>query len=162
NTLAAAAVIPPAPADTAPLLRNAFRPATPSLFRSMRDDLGGFFSTDTAKVLGVFAIGGLAARTFDRASVEDTREHLSKGAANVGNWGGSFYVQTGSAFAAYAIGRGTGNQRLASIGGDLFRAQMLSELFVEGTKLAVGRRRPDGSNSQSFPSGHSASAFATA
>jgi membrane-associated phospholipid phosphatase len=34
--------------------------------------------------------------------------------------------------------------------------------MVQGVKLAAHRQRPDGSDNYSFPSGHSASAFATA
>src|SRR5262245_37196400 len=102
-----------------------FRPATPSLFGSMGHDVTNFFSTDTAKVLGVFALGGLTAHSFDRASVEDTSERLSKGSANIGNIAGSLYVQAGAGLATYAIGRATGNQAVASLGGDLVRAQVL-------------------------------------
>jgi membrane-associated phospholipid phosphatase len=128
----------------------------------MAHDVPTFFSSDTAKVLTVFALGGLTAHSFDRASVEDASERLSKGFANVGNIAGQMYIQAGAGLAAYAIGRATGNQRAASLGGDLIRAQVLTQLFVQGTKLAVGRQRPDGSDSMSFPSGHSASTFATA
>ena len=128
----------------------------------MGHDVTGFFSSDTAKVLAAFAVAGLAARPLDNASVEDTGERLSQGFANVGNWGGSLYLQAGSGLATYMIGRASGNPRLASFGGDLIRAQVLSQLFVQGTKFAVARQRPDASNSLSFPSGHSASAFATA
>jgi len=157
-----------APSASAPDLATAagdpklFQPATPSLFRSMTHDVTGFFSSDTAKILGAFAIAGLAVRPLDNASVEDTSERLSKGFANVGNWGGSLYVQAGSGLATYVIGRAAGRPELASLGGDLIRAQALSQLFVQGTKFAVARQRPDASNSLSFPSGHSASAFATA
>ena len=42
------------------------------------------------------------------------------------------------------------------------RAQILSQAYVQAIKFTVQRERPDGSNSVSFPSGHSASAFATA
>jgi membrane-associated phospholipid phosphatase len=42
------------------------------------------------------------------------------------------------------------------------RAQILSQAYVQALKFTVQRERPDGSNSVSFPSGHSASAFATA
>ena len=42
------------------------------------------------------------------------------------------------------------------------RAQLLSQIYVQGIKYTAQRERPDGSNNQSFPSGHSASAFATA
>src|SRR5262245_51238453 len=48
------------------------QPVNPSIFKSIGHDFTGFFSTDTAKVLGVFAVAGLVARPVDHASVEDT------------------------------------------------------------------------------------------
>jgi membrane-associated phospholipid phosphatase len=162
------AVVNQAPTAPAPNLAApapdllTLRPPTPSLFRSIERDVPAFFSTQTATILGSFALAGLAVRPFDKAGVEDTSERLSKGAANIGNWGGSLYVQAGGALATYVVGRATGNQRIASLGGDLMRAQALSQMFVQGAKFAVARKRPDASNSLSFPSGHSASSFATA
>jgi len=38
----------------------------------------------------------------------------------------------------------------------------LSQLHVQALKFTVQRTRPDGSDNYSFPSGHSAGAFATA
>ena len=139
-----------------------WQPPRRSLFKSFGNDVPSFFSTDTAKILGSFALISMSVRPADGASVEDAREHVSPGVANVGNVAGSLYAQAGGAVATYVIGRATGNPKLASLGGDLLRAQALAQIFVQGTKFTVGRQRPDGSNSQSFPSGHSASAFATA
>jgi membrane-associated phospholipid phosphatase len=161
NTLPSA----PTPASNlapAPDLTRAFQPATPAPFRSFGQDLTGFFSTDTAKVVGLFAVAGLVAHPHDHGAVEPASRSMSKGTAGIGTWGGSFYLQTGAAFATYAIGLTTSNSKLASFGGDLVRAQLLSQTVVQATKFAIGRERPDGSNSHSFPSGHSASAFATA
>jgi membrane-associated phospholipid phosphatase len=45
---------------------------------------------------------------------------------------------------------------------DLLRAQAITELLVEPIKFATRRERPDGSNAQSFPSGHAAITFAAA
>ena len=42
------------------------------------------------------------------------------------------------------------------------RAQIVSQSIAQVVKFTVQRERPDASNSQSFPSGHAASAFATA
>ena len=39
---------------------------------------------------------------------------------------------------------------------DLLQAQILTEMLVEPIKFATHRERPDGSNHQSFPSGHAA------
>src|SRR6185312_7129044 len=40
--------------------------------------------------------------------------------------------------------------------------QVVSQVMVQALKVTVQRDRPDHSNSMSFPSGHAASAFATA
>ena len=45
---------------------------------------------------------------------------------------------------------------------DLLQAQILTEMLVEPIKFATHRLRPDGSDHQSFPSGHAAVTFATA
>ena len=60
-----------------------------------------------------------------------------------------------------SIGRMTGNPKVALIGADLVRAQFVSQTMTQVIKFSAGRTRPDGTT-MSFPSGHSASAFATA
>jgi membrane-associated phospholipid phosphatase len=52
--------------------------------------------------------------------------------------------------------------RLAAVGGDLIEAQVLTQTVVQALKFSVQRPRPDGSDRLSFPSGHTASSFATA
>jgi len=74
---------------------------------------------------------------------------------------GAASVQMASALATYSIGRATGKPKVAALGADLVRAQIVSQAMTQGIKLTVGRARPDGTQ-YSFPSGHSASAFATA
>jgi PAP2 superfamily len=141
---------------------KAFQPAGPSLFKAIPHDFKNFFSTDTGKILGAFAIAGLAVKPADNAGVEESGEGLSSGVANIGNVGGGLYVELGTGLATYFIGHATGKPQLASFGADVIRAQVLTQVFVQGTKFAVQRQRPDASDSMSFPSGHSASAFATA
>ena len=70
--------------------------------------------------------------------------------------------QVGLSIGAYAIGRIFHKPKVSHLAMDLIRAQMLTELLVEPLKFAVGRERPDLSNHQSFPSGHSAVTFAAA
>jgi membrane-associated phospholipid phosphatase len=139
-----------------------FQPPAPSPFRSVGHDVKGFLSKDTARIVGIFAIASLAASPLDHRSVERAGTTMSKGTASIGTWGGNLYVQASAGVATYVIGRTTSNPKLTSLGNDLVRAQILSQVIVQGAKFAVGRQRPDASNSQSFPSGHSASAFATA
>ena len=73
-----------------------------------------------------------------------------------------FTFQIGAGFATYGVGKAFGNQKAADVGRDIVRAQVLSQVLVQAVKYTVRRERPDGSNNKSFPSGHSASAFATA
>jgi len=139
--------------------------ATPSFFESIGHDFTGFFSRDTFRIVGGFAVAGLAAHPIDAASVERARARLPQSAAAVGNWIGSLPVQAGLGFAVVAVGHASDQpwaKKSRQLGGDLIRAQIVTQTFVQGTKYAVGRERPDASNSRSFPSGHTASAFATA
>jgi membrane-associated phospholipid phosphatase len=151
-----------APVSTAPVSTRVFEPETRPLFTPIARDFTSFFSTETAKIVGTFAVAALATHPMDHASVERASSTIDHGAASIGKWGGNFYVQLGTGFATYAIGRVTHNPKAATVGGDLVRAQLISQAIVQATKHAVGRERPDASNSQSFPSGHSASAFASA
>ena len=74
---------------------------------------------------------------------------------------GGGVIQVGGAFGTFAIGKLSGRPALASVGADLVRAQIVDTVLTQGTKIAVGRRRPDGARF-SFPSGHASSSFATA
>jgi membrane-associated phospholipid phosphatase len=60
------------------------------------------------------------------------------------------------------LGRIFDQPKVSHLGMDLVQAQILTELLVEPIKFATRRERPDGSNRQSFPSGHAAITFATA
>jgi membrane-associated phospholipid phosphatase len=85
----------------------------------------------------------------------------------LGKYLGSVYVETGVAVGLYTIGRlkapkdGTRTNKLSHLGFDLVRANIISQAFVQGIKVVAQRDRPNG-NCCSFPSGHAASAFATA
>jgi hypothetical protein len=62
----------------------------------------------------------------------------------------------------YAYGRIFDKPKVSHLGMDLLRAQIIAELIVQPLKFATHRERPDGSNDQSFPSGHAAATFAAA
>src|SRR5215470_1533254 len=169
----AAQTVTPAPAEqTSPTPAAAtpagdeqtptLRPPAGSLFKSIGHDVTNFFSLDTAKIMVPFTIAGLAAHHWDSAAVEDAGEHIPSSASSIGNMGGSLYAQLGAGIGTYVIGRATNKPQVALLGGDLIRAQIVSQIFVQGAKFAAERTRPDGSNNFSFPSGHTASAFATA
>lgn len=128
-------------------------------FTAIPDDFVRFLSTDTATIIGAGTVAALAAHPLD-----DNRlvKSSSSGSFTAGNIGGSFLTQAGLSFGAYTIGKLGGSVKLAAVSADLVRAQILSQGIVQAGKLMTSRPRPDGSNEHSLPSGHTASAFATA
>jgi PAP2 superfamily protein len=79
-----------------------------------------------------------------------------------GKYLGDTPEQVALSLGTYAFGRWRDQPKLAHLGMDLLQAQILTEMMVEPLKFSVRRLRPDGSNRQSFPSGHAAITFATA
>jgi membrane-associated phospholipid phosphatase len=79
-----------------------------------------------------------------------------------GKYLGNTPEQVAFSIGTYAFGRWRDQPKVAHLGMDLVQAQILSEILVEPLKFAVHRERPDGSNHQSFPSGHASVTFATA
>jgi membrane-associated phospholipid phosphatase len=86
-----------------------------------------------------------------------------------GQYVGSVYAQFGAAAGLYAIGRyvmppardGSRTNKWSHLGFDLLRAGIVSQALTQGIKYSVRRERPNG-KSNSFPSGHSSTTFATA
>jgi membrane-associated phospholipid phosphatase len=121
-------------------------------------------------ILGVGAAAAALAHPADRT----LNAHLvgSKAAERFwvpGHIVGSDYVQAGTAVGLYVVGRyvmphAPGEPRtnkVSHLGFDLLRAQIVSQAFVQGIKLAVRRDRPTG-KCCGFPSGHATATFATA
>jgi hypothetical protein len=79
-----------------------------------------------------------------------------------GKYYGDTPEQVGLSIGTWALGRVLDKPKMAHLGMDLLRAQAVTEIMVEPIKFASHRRRPDGSDHQSFPSGHSAITFAAA
>ena len=121
----------------------------------------------------ILAIGGGAAALSHPAD-DSVNSHLGGSRAAerffaVGEWAGASWVQLGAAGSLYVVGRYVvppaddtpGTNKVAHLGFDLLRAQLLSQVFVRGIKNTVRRDRPSG-DCCSFPSGHAANAFAAA
>jgi len=79
-----------------------------------------------------------------------------------GKYLGSTAVQVAASMGTYAVGRWRDQPKVAHLGMDLLQSQILTEILVQPIKFATQRTRPDGSDNQSFPSGHAAVTFATA
>jgi membrane-associated phospholipid phosphatase len=134
----------------------------PQLFKGLHRDFQRLASSDQ---MWIAAIGGFSAMGL----------HTLDGNIAGSNWGGGTahdvfgpgeivgggLVQASAALGTYAIGRIANNPRVARLGGELIRAQLVAQTVTQTIKVATQRTRPDGST-LSFPSGHTASTFATA
>jgi hypothetical protein len=110
--------------------------------------------------------GGLAAAAHPADRTLNARLISHHDAVNTafapGKYLGDTPEQVAASLGTYAFGRIFDKPKVAHLGMDLVQAQILTELLVEPIKFATRRERPDGSNRQSFPSGHAAITFATA
>jgi membrane-associated phospholipid phosphatase len=144
---------------------SAAKDFTPSLGRIFADTLTDFRrlpSRESAIILGVGGLTAFAGHPADaRTSQTFSGSTSMRGTFGAGQTIGAATTHLAAAFATYSIGRATGNAKVGVLGADLMRAQFVSQGVTHVIKLSVGRTRPDGT-SMSFPSGHSASAFATA
>jgi membrane-associated phospholipid phosphatase len=121
-------------------------------------------------ILGLGAAGALATHPLD----DSANGHLAGSPAvgrlfAPGKWVGHVYTQAGTSVGLYLIGRfvmphaegSPKTNKVSHIGFDLIRAQILSQAIVQGMKYIGQRDRPTG-ECCAFPSGHAATAFATA
>ncbi len=132
------------------------------LFRATLSDFKQIPSRDN---LLLATIGGLAATSvhpLDRSvTTRLSGSHEARELFSAGETFGSAGVQMAVAVATQVIGRASGSPRVAAIGADLVRAQIVTQTLTAGIKLSARRRRPDGTQF-SLPSGHASTTFATA
>jgi membrane-associated phospholipid phosphatase len=152
---------PGLPLPTDVITTPASSPESGSFLKMVGGDFKNFFSRDTARVMGFTSVSAIAAAPWDREGVNNGFG-IPTTVFQAGNVVGSFVFQVGLGAASYGIGAATGNGKLAMVGRDVVRAQIVSQVFTQAVKFTVQRERPDASNHQSFPSGHASSAFATA
>ena len=145
---------PPTPAHTG------FR----ALFGNLLEDIKHLPSLQNVYIAGGGGALALAAHPADAGVGVFMTNHYDT--ANTifapGKYIGDTPEQVALSIGTYAYGRLFDSPKVAHFGMDLLQAQIITEMLVEPLKFAVGRPRPDGSNNQSFPSGHAAITFATA
>lgn len=157
-TLVACAVSVPAYAQSAAAPEATPRPG---FFKQTAADYKHFFRYDTLKTLSIAGVAAVAAAPWDREGINNGF-NLPTTLFQGGNVVGNFAFQLGASAATFGMGKLSHNDKTVAVGRDLVRAQLLSQGTVQVVKFTVRRERPDGSNKQSFPSGHAASTFATA
>jgi membrane-associated phospholipid phosphatase len=146
------------------------KPPTPdhtgirALFRNLGEDYKNLAHVDNLVVAGLGGGAALAVHPWDADINARLRSHytLVNDIYAPAKYYGDTPEQIALSLGTYAIGRLFDYPKASHLGMDLLRAQILSESLVEPLKFAVGRERPDASNHQSFPSGHSAVTFAAA
>ncbi len=158
------------PSDPQEQKADAKEPPTPEHtgIRALFGDLGEDIKhlPDIQNVY-IAAIGGglaLAAHQADQSFNAKLLSHYDgvNTAFAPGKYLGNTPEQVAFSLGTYVLGRWRDQPKVAHLGMDLLQAQIMSEILVEPLKFVVHRERPDGSNHQSFPSGHAAVTFATA
>lgn len=134
--------------------------------RSLPLNLGrgfaGVFHRESALPLFVGGVATGGASVLDeplRASINP--DPAAGWGQTVGTAGGAIWTGAfvSSLFAASRFG---GDARFRAASYDLVEATIVNAAYVQSLKLIVHRRRPNGTNRQSFPSGHASNAFALA
>jgi membrane-associated phospholipid phosphatase len=150
----------------APIGRAEARPAPVDLHAlelEPRPLTSSLFSRRSAVLL--LAGGAIAAASVPGEDPDFAAVSLDQGPfealADPGNVFGSGAASASVALGLLAAGRSTGREDLWGAGQDMTRAVVLSGALVAGTKVLVGRTRPNG-GAYSFPSGHTANAFTMA
>jgi hypothetical protein len=137
-------------------------PAFAGLFMELHRDFAKLSSPDHVLIATFGMFGAMGGHAFDQ---QIARSGWGRGAARdifgPGEVAGGALVQSTAALGSYAIGRAFGKPRLAQVGGELIRAQLVAQGITQSIKLSARRTRPDGSK-LSLPSGHTSATFATA
>ena len=119
-------------------------------------------SLESGLWLGLGSGASLVARPNDREVADRmARSHTAEACLDAGQWIGDEALLLPATLLLYGAGRWTDRPAFTHLSGDLFRAQLVSQALTLGVKVAVNRKRPDGTG-LSFPSGHASAGFAIA
>jgi membrane-associated phospholipid phosphatase len=151
----------PAAPPASPPARSVQPPSITRMWQNVRHDFRGLAAPDTAFIGSLGLTSALVAHPSDRSVADWARADDGPSAVRVGGVVGDAWFQSGLALGLYATGTLAKSPGLASLGGDLVRAQVVNAVLTRGIKLAAGRRRPNGGH-DAMPSGHTSATMATA
>jgi len=155
-----ASFAPPAALSAEPGVRDI--PGWGDLFKPLPADFRRLATGRNLALVSMGAAGALGSHAFDaRVAARPWGTGAVEESLEPGRLVGDFMMQAGGAIATYAVGRLANKPRVAVIGAELFRAQLVAQATTQALKISTRRLRPDGTR-LSFPSGHTSAAFATA
>jgi membrane-associated phospholipid phosphatase len=129
--------------------------------RNLGRSFVGVFAKDNLVPLFAGTATALAASSLDgrtQSSLNGYAPRLSSAASSAGGTGVMLPVTVG----LFAAGRFVENGRFRAFTYDATQALVVNTVYTSVLKQVTSRSRPDGSNTLSFPSGHTSSAFAVA
>jgi hypothetical protein len=89
-------------------------------------------------------------------------DHPHENFGKIGSSLGGSVAVVGMTVGVFSAGRISRGDKFRATTYDLSQAILVTQVYTQALKLAVGRERPDKSNNVSFPSGHSSNAFTAA
>lgn len=108
------------------------------------------------------AVFTVPARSWDADVVRYFQQHPHGRFGDIGRALGGSLAVGGLTVGAFAAGRVARGDRMRAASYDVGQAVIVTQLYTQVLKQIARRERPNGTNRQSFPSGHSSNAFAVA
>jgi membrane-associated phospholipid phosphatase len=126
-------------------------------------DLVGVVSKDNLKPFVIIAgVTGVGAFFDDNVQKYFSEERRAKWLGDAGQTLGQPVVIAPMALALFGLGRLNHHQSFRDATYDVAEVTLVAATYTTALKYTTRRERPDGSNNQSFPSGHTSNAFAWA
>ena len=136
---------------------------TPNFFRATLTDFRNLSSNrESLMWLAIGAAASSLTRPVDQTVTNQVSSAPAMEQFRAGNIIGGKEFQFGASVTALAIGKIAGSERVSDVAGKVLRAQIMSQAVTGVIKKAAQRERPDGSDTRSFPSGHTSVSFASA
>jgi membrane-associated phospholipid phosphatase len=145
------------------------RPAPDDKRRTLRSygsnlayNFAGFFTTGNHLPLVITATLTGPAFLLDEECQTYFLEHPHEEFGRIGATLGGTVAVAGLTVGFFSAGRIARGDRFRATTYDLSQAIIVTQVYTQALKFAVGRERPDHSENVSFPSGHSSNAFTAA
>jgi membrane-associated phospholipid phosphatase len=130
--------------------------------RNLAYNFLGVVTPGNHEPLAVTALLAAPAFAWDDEAIDYFRKHPHRNFGRIGAKLGGGIAVAGLSLGAFSAGRFSHVDRFRATTYDISQAIIVNQVWTQALKLAIRRDRPDGSNRQSFPSGHASNAFTAA